>query len=213
MLRDLPDDVADLVAGASRRRRYPANEVIVREDDPSDSVHVITRGHVAIMIATPLGRQLTYTILGPDESFGELSVLSDSPRTATARALDATETLALHRTDLDRLRREHPRVNDAMIRVLCAQVTRLSARLAEHLYLPVEARVRRRLLEVCHVYETATIPLSQDDLAELAGAARATVNRVLRQDEADGVVTLSRRQITVLDRAGLTRRAQVDERG
>jgi len=212
MLRDLPEDVAGLVAGVSRRRRYLANEVIVREDDPSDTIHVIRRGHVAIVIATPLGRQLTYTILGADDSFGELSVLSDSPRTATARALDATETLALHRVDLDRLRREHPRVNDAMIRVLCAQVTRLSARLAEHLYLPVEARIRRRLVEVCRVYDTPAIPLSQDDLAELAGAARATVNRVLKHDEADGIIALGRRLITVLDRDGLVRRARVEDR-
>jgi CRP/FNR family transcriptional regulator, cyclic AMP receptor protein len=216
MLGDLPEDVAALLIGASRRRRYAANEVIVREGDPADSIHLIRRGHVAIMVTTPLGHQLTFTVMGPSESFGELSLLSGGHRTATARALEATETLALHEAALNRLRRDHPRVNDALLRVLSAQVLRLSERLAEHLYLPVEARIRRRLLGLCAVYDeidgVTTIPLSQDELAELSGAARPTVNRVLRQDQVRGIVALARRRIAVLDREMLARQAQVSDR-
>lgn len=213
MLGELPEDVAAVLIGASRRCRYASNEVIVHEGDPADCIHVIRRGHVAIMVTTPLGRQLTFTVMGPRESFGELSLLSGCHRTAIARALEATETLALDESALERLRREHPGVNDALLRVLSAQVLRLSARLAEHLYLPVEARIRRRLLDLCGVYDeiggVTTIPLSQDELAELCGAARPTVNRVLRQDQLRGIIQLGRRRIAVLDREMLGRRAQL----
>ena len=215
MLRDLPEDVAALLIGASRRRRYAAGEVIVHEGDPAESIHLIRRGHVAITVTTPVGSQLMFTVMGPGESFGELSLLSGRHRTATVRAVEATETLVLNDAVLDRLRRDDPRVGEAMLRALSTQVLRLSGRLAEHLYLPVEARIRRRLLDLCAVYEsidgTSTIPLSQDELAQLSGAARPTVNRVLRQDQDRGVVRLGRRRITVLDREALSRRARATD--
>jgi CRP/FNR family cyclic AMP-dependent transcriptional regulator len=212
MLRNLPEDIAALVLDASRRRRFAANEVIVHAGDPADSIHFVSSGHVAILVTTPLGHQLTFTILGPGESFGELSLLSGvSTRSATVRALDVTETLVLRHAELQRLRRDDPRVNDALLKVVCAQVLRLSARLTEHLYLPVEARIRRRLLFLCDLYQEdggkTIIPLSQDELAELAGATRPTVNRVLRQDEKLGIIVLARRRITILDRGALSRRA------
>jgi CRP/FNR family transcriptional regulator, cyclic AMP receptor protein len=213
MLRDLPGDVAELVVRACRKRQYAPNEAILHAGDHGDTVHMIVRGHVAIMITTPHGQQLAFSILGPDESFGELSLLLGR-RTATARALDTTETLALPAVELDRLRRAHPTVNDALLRVLSGQVRRLSDRLTEHLYLTVDQRIRRRLLDLCRVYgasgDRVTVPLAQEQLAELAGAARPTVNRVLRQDESRGIVKLDRRQIAVLDRDALGRLAQVE---
>lgn len=201
-----------MLIGASRRRRYASGEVIVHEGDPADSLHLIRRGHVAITVTTPIGHQLMFTVMGPGEGFGELSLLSGGHRTATARALEPTETLVLNEALLERLRRDDPSVGEAMLRALSVQVLRLSSRLAEHLYLPVEARIRRRLLDLCDLYEQVdgrtTIPLSQDELAELSGAARPTVNRVLRQDQDRGVVELGRRRITVLDRDALRRRAR-----
>jgi len=212
VLRNLPEDVVVLVERASRRRRYSANEVIFHEGDPADCLHIVTKGHVVIVVNTPLGQQLAFKIHGPKESFGELALLSGQPvRSASARALDATETLALHGTDLLALRRDHPRVNDVLLRLVTEQVLRLSNQLTEFLYLPVESRVRRRLLDMCRVYdsdgERTLIPLSQDELAGLAGAARATVNRVLRQDEGAGIVALERRRVIVLDQDRLRHRA------
>jgi CRP-like cAMP-binding protein len=205
--------MATLVVSACRRRRFVPNEVICHAGDPADSLYILRSGHVAILFNTPLGQQLTFTILGPGESFGELSLLmgKDGVRSATARALDATELLALKGSDLERLRRENPRLSDSLLKVVCAQVLRLSAQLAEFLYLPVETRIRRRLLDLGELYEETNrktvIPLSQDEIAALAGAARPTVNRVLRQDERQGIVALHRRQVTILDRGRLRTRA------
>jgi CRP-like cAMP-binding protein len=212
VLRTLPEAVAVLVERASRRRRYSANEVIFHAGDPADCLHIVTRGHVAILVTTPLGQQLAYTIHGPKESFGELALLSGQPyRSATARALETTETLVLRAADLQALRRDHPNLNDVLLQVVCQHVLRVSNQLTEFLYLPVESRVRRRILDLCGKYAAddgrTVIPLSQDELAALAGAARATVNRVLRQDETAGIVALERRRVIVLDQNRLRVRA------
>nr|MDQ6900364.1 Crp/Fnr family transcriptional regulator [Candidatus Dormibacteraeota bacterium] len=114
-----------------------------------------------------------------------------------------------------RLRLQNPEVSEILIQLLVRRVLRLSQHLREVLHVPVEARIRRRLLELAALYGSSApgtvIPLSQDDLAGLSGAARATVNRVLREEERRGVVSLKRRRVTILDPGGLRRGAQIDD--
>jgi CRP-like cAMP-binding protein len=88
----------------------------------------------------------------------------------------------------------------------------LNDRLLEALYVPVDKRVRRRLAELVELYaegggEPTTVPLTQETIAELAGATRPTVNQVLREEERRGTIELARGKIRVLDLAGLARRA------
>jgi CRP-like cAMP-binding protein len=100
------------------------------------------------------------------------------------------------------------------VRILAARVARLSNRLQEALYVAVDTRVRRCVLEVAKLYGGApgtVIPLTQDDLAGIAGTARATVNRVLRQEELHGSLRLGRHRVTVIDPEGLARRAELED--
>ena len=83
----------------------------------------------------------------------------------------------------------------------------MSARLIEALFMPSEARVLLRLLALVDQYPGGDIPLSQADLAELAGVGRSTTNRTLRDAESSGMVALSRGAITVLDVDALRKRA------
>ncbi len=97
-----------------------------------------------------------------------------------------------------------------LIALLTAQIRRLSAQLLDALYTPADSRVRKRLLELADTYGAADgdvlVPLRQEDLAELAGTSRATVNRVLREEAARGTVRLERGRTRVLDRARIAER-------
>ncbi len=203
------------VFGLARRHRYPAGEAILHEGDPADSVHLILKGRVASVVNSRFGQHLTFSVMGEGELFGELALLSaEGQRSATIRALEATETLKVGREEFQRLRLQNPEVSEILIQLLVRRVLRLSQHLREVLHVPVEARIRRRLLELAALYGSSApgtvIPLSQDDLAGLSGAARATVNRVLREEERRGVVSLKRRRVTILDPGGLRRGAQID---
>lgn len=216
MARSLLDDLdgvdrRDLVA-ASRRRRFARNEVLFHEGDPGDSLHVVVKGYVAIRSSTELGDVVTLSVLGPGEAFGELALLSeDSTRSASAVALDAVETLSWRRNQVEELRSSSPDVDRFLIEILSEQVRRLSGRLVEALHLPVELRVLRRLAGLVDLYdpssEVAVVPVTQEDLASLAGTTRPTANRVLKEVEGAGLLELSRGRITVVDRDGLARRA------
>jgi CRP/FNR family transcriptional regulator, cyclic AMP receptor protein len=194
----------------ARRHRYAPGEVVFHEGDPADSLHMIASGRVSIGLTTSYGNQVTFAIESQGEVFGELALLSpDSRRTATVTALERTETLAIHHDDFERLRRDQPQVTEALLRILSARVRMLSERLMEALYVPAEVRVLRRLLEVAETYSpAAVVPLTQDQLGDLAGTARATVNRVLRREAARGTIKLERGRITILNRGAIATRAR-----
>jgi len=195
----------------ARRRRFDAGEVVFHAGDPADTLHLILSGRFAARVTTEFGDIATLNVLGPGDFFGELALLSPrAPRSATIVALEKGETLSVHELDFGRLRTERPETADVLIAILAAQVRRLSMHLAEALYVPADTRVRRRLLEMTEIYgegEEVTVPLTQEELASLAGTSRATVNRVLREEEEFGTLRLSRGRSTVTDAVGLRRRA------
>lgn len=212
LLNDLDGvDRQELVA-ASRRRRFARNEVLFHEGDPGESLHVVSKGYVAIRSSTQLGDVVTLAVLGPGQAFGELALLSDDAlRTASAVALDKVETLSWQRRQVDALRTSSPDVDRFLIELLVEQVQRLSGLLVEALHLPVEARVLRRLSALAELYDPSvdavSVPVTQEDLASLAGTTRPTANRVLKEAESKGLVELARGRIVVADRAALAKAA------
>jgi CRP-like cAMP-binding protein len=211
LLEVFDDDERRALMGVARRRRFARNEVVFHDGDPGDTLHLVTKGRFAIRITTPLGDVATLRVLGPGEHFGELAVLAPGPRRGTLVALESAETLSLHRDDLDRLRTTMPKVNDMLMTALVVEVRRQAVALVDALYVPADRRVWRRLHELTQQYgrdAPVTIPLTQDDLAQLAGTTRPTANRVLRAGVNDGVVRLARGRIEVHDLDALARLAR-----
>jgi CRP-like cAMP-binding protein len=194
------------------RRRFRRGETLFHAGDLGDTFHFLEKGHIAIRITTPLGDGATFTVLAPGDAFGEQALLHEtSRRAATAVALDAVETRALHRDEFEALRRANPEVDRLLVTMLAASVRNLSEQLVESLFLPVEKRIARRLLALVAQYDNGhdtTIPLTQDDLASLAGTTRPTTNRVLRGAEADGILAIGRGRVEILDVERLARWAR-----
>jgi CRP-like cAMP-binding protein len=191
---------------AGRRRKFSRGEVVFHEGDPGDSVHRVTIGRFAARITTPLGDVATFAVHGPGEVFGLLAVLHpDARRTATVLAIERAETLAIPKSVFMRLKAAHPPVASAVEQLLVEMLAASSGRLVEALYTPVHLRVRARLRDLARIYagcggEPVTIPLSQEDLAGLAGTTRETVNRVLQDEQERGAITLARRRITIIQK-------------
>jgi CRP/FNR family cyclic AMP-dependent transcriptional regulator len=202
-----PEDVAELTERA-RRRRFAAGEVVFHAGDPADTLHLVRSGRFAVRITTEFGATATLNVVGPGGAFGELALLTpDAPRSATVAALEEAETLSIHQLDFTRLRARRPQTDALLVGVLAARVRELSEQLVEALHIPAETRVRRRLLDVAAGYGEV-VPLTQEELASLAGTSRATVNRVLREEQERGSVELSRGRTTLVDADALASRAR-----
>jgi CRP-like cAMP-binding protein len=171
----------------------------------------MVKGKAAVSMTSPYGSDVTFVLLKPGDVFGEHSLLNPgSLRNATVTAIEPTETLSVSHRTFNHLRSKHPGVAWVLAKLLAEQLKRTNSRLVEALFVPVDVRVMRRLVELAETYgdgNSAVIPLTQEGLANLAGSTRATVNRVLRREENRGSLRLDRSRITILDRASLARRA------
>jgi CRP-like cAMP-binding protein len=211
LLHPLDQDERRMLIEAGRRRKFARGEVVFHDGDPGDSLHLVVRGHFAIRIGTPLGDVATLRVVGPGAHFGELAVLSPAPRRGSVVALEGGETLSLHRDDFVRLRATIPKIDEVLIEALVAEVRRLADALVDALYVPVEQRIWRRLHELVELYGRdvpVVIPITQDDLAQLAGTTRSSANRVLRPAADDDLIRLARGRIEVLDVDALSRLAR-----
>lgn len=193
------------------RRRYDRGQVIFHEGDPAGSLHLLDKGRVAIRLTTPVGEVGTLDVLQVGDTFGEQALVDGvGERTATVTAIERVETLALDRSSFDRLREQHPGVDRFLLMVVAARLQFTSRQLLDALYLPAELRVMRcvaRMHGMFCVERGDTIPLTQAEIASMAGVTRSTANRVLKHAQIDGVLSVGRAQIDVLDAPMLRRQA------
>ena len=209
LLDRLTDADRQALWAVMRRCRFGRGEVVFREGDLADSLHVIVKGHIAARVTTPGGDTVILRVMGRDDLVGDYAVTSDAPRAATAVTLDVAETMVLHRDDFARLRREQPQIDQFLLDAALHEVRRLSAALVDALHVPAERRVLRRLFEVAALWPPGEpLPLSQQDIAQLAGVTRQSANRVLASAQADGLVSIGRGRVEVIDPAGLERAAR-----
>jgi CRP-like cAMP-binding protein len=210
VLASLPPDERRTLAAGLRRRAYRRDEVIVHQGDPANTLHLIAAGHASVRVTLPGGQFVVVGILGPGDAFGERALVGEpSSRGATVVALERCETRRSARTSSsasDGLSGRRPVPGRS-----AGRRVDLNTYLLETLFVPAERRVLRRLLELCELYpadgQGIVIPVTQETLASLAGTTRPTANQVLRRLVAGGMVTVSRSQIVVLNRAGLRQRA------
>jgi CRP/FNR family cyclic AMP-dependent transcriptional regulator len=197
ILSPLPDDEKHALLALARRRRYARGEVVVHRDDTADTLHLVQAGCLAVRVLTPLGDMATLALVGPGGAVGEMGLVRcEHLRSATIQALEPSETRVLTRHTFDRLRREHPAIDALLVHILADRVAEMTDRLVDALYTPAPKRVAALIESLAERYcdgpGPTTIPLTQDDLASLAGTSRLTVSRVLRDMRARGAVEVRR---------------------
>lgn len=213
LLSTVPDEERRRVLSIARRRTFGKGEIVFHQGDPADSLHIVVRGRFAIESITPLGDRALVALRGPGDHFGELALLGDGERrSATVAALEASETRCVFRDSFAELRRTHPSVEQVLVEALASELRRTTRLLVEAYYVGAEKRVLRRLHEAADIYgedgRDVVVPLTQEQLADLAGTSRALVNRVLRREAARGTLELARGRTIIPDVAALEQRAR-----
>ena len=212
-VRGVSEPDVDRLLELARRRTFRRAEVIFHESDAADSVHLIQRGHVASQTTTEGGSTVTYRIFGPGEMFGLLGLQSGRPgRYGTVVALEPTVTHAISAERLREVWWADPAMTQLVVDLLATEIRTFAAALVEALFVPVETRVLRRIVALCALYgegmETVVIPLTQNDIAGLAGTSRATVNRVMKSLENVGAIRRRRSAFIVVDQKAVATAAK-----
>ena len=195
-------------------RRYQRGEVIFHEDDPADRMHIIVDGRVKISIASEDGRERDIALFQSGDCFGEMALLDGSNRSATATAVDATETMVLFRQGFLDFLGENPELAADVNTMLVQRLRNVNQMLGDMVFLDMPTRVAKQLLALAETYsedakpgDQIVVSLGQDELARLVGASRETVSRALNSYRRLGMLDTSHRRITITDLARLERMA------
>lgn len=207
----MDDDERRSVLAGCTRARFQNGAYVFHAGEAGDTLHMVTKGRVAVLAGGWGGDPITLAILGAGDVFGELAMLGDQRRTATIMAIEPTETMVLSLSDFERLRRRQPKLNDFLLRILAHQVQSLTRRVVEISEVPATKRVYRRLVEMADLFGVTTeeteVPVTQDQLASLACAQLRTVSKVLAEARRAQLIDTGRRRIRILDLDELRRRA------
>jgi CRP/FNR family transcriptional regulator len=211
----LGDDTAAVLASALTTRAVVRGHVVFSEGDTGDRLFIVIEGKVKISRAANDGRENLLTVLGPGEMFGELSLFDPGSRTATATAVTESTLASLDHDDLRPLLLDQPAVAVQLLRALAQRLRRTNEAMADLVFSDVPGRVAKALLDLAEKFgddESDGVrvrhDLTQEELAQLVGASRETVNKALADFASRGWLRLEGKSVVILDRERLARRAR-----
>jgi len=196
-----------------RRRRFKRGEVLFHEGDPGDALFIVASGAVKVVVPSEEGDEAILATLHRGDFLGELALLDGAPRSASAVALEPTEVLALPRDRFNALVASEPAIRDALLASLSAELRRLTAHVAELHFLDLTGRLAARLARLAEEQGDRAADgsvrldasLTQTDLAAMIGATRQSVNKLLGEFVAAGLLRLDRDAMVVTDIDALLR--------
>ena len=196
-------------------RHVSKGEVLFAEGDPGDRMYVIIDGKVKLGQTSSDGRESLLSILGPGEMFGELSLFDPGLRTSTATALTDATVLGLGNEQLRPWLTGRPEVAAALLQALAQRLRRTNEAMADLVFSDVPGRVAKALMDLGEKFGTVTPEgllvthdMTQEELAQLVGASRETVNKALADFAQRGWIRLESRQVLITDVERLGKRAR-----
>jgi CRP/FNR family transcriptional regulator, cyclic AMP receptor protein len=180
-------------------RKYPKNSILFMEGDMNGQLYVIQSGLVCIHTDDNEGRQLVLNYMGPGEYFGELSLLDDKPRSASATVVEEAVLLSISRDGFRAFMRERPELYETLMVELAGCIRTLTENVKDMALLDVYGRVAHTLERLCNPALEQTSPkLTHQDIANMVGASREMVSRVMKELVVGGYIEVRQKHIRIL---------------
>ena len=207
---------ADGLAKRLIMRKFSADQIIFHHGDPGGLLYIVSKGKVKITHSTLDGQEALLAILGTGDFFGELALLDNSSRSATAEAIEPTEALTLHREDFRRYLDSNPKFAMHVLQTLARHIRRLNSQISDIFFLDLPGRLARTLLNLAEKHGKMTtegikieLSLTQTDLAEMTGATRVSINKALGRFRRANWVQTKGRRFTIINKEALENLIQI----
>lgn len=194
---------------------FSRGDVIFNEGEPGDRLFIITSGKVKLGRRSPDGRENLLSVMGPSDMFGELSIFDPGPRTSGAVCVTDVRAYSMDRSALKDWIDQRPEIASQLLRVLARRLRRTNNNLADLIFTDVPGRVAKALLQLAQRFGTqeggalrVTHDLTQEEIAQLVGASRETVNKALADFAHRGWLRLEGKSVLISDSERLARRAR-----
>ena len=210
---DLSEEEIQALSSATKRRTFRSGEVIFHRDDPGQVLYMIKEGKVKICIISPDGQEVSLTVFGKGEVFGEFALLDGLPRSADAVALEKVECYTLQRSDFQNAILKNPKIAILVLEAMSKRLRNTNNMVEDLIFLDVYGRVAKKLLELADAHGVKTeegvvidVRLTQQELASMVGASRESVNKVLGYFTDKNFISTDKHRITIHRIADLKRR-------
>ena len=215
LFQGVAPEAREALASALQYGDYTRGETVFTENEQGDTLFIVLTGKVKVGRRAADGRENMLSVMGPSDMFGELSLFDPGPRTATATVLTDARLASLAHAALRPWLNDRPEIAEQLLRVLARRLRRTNDALADLIFTDVPGRVAKALLELAERFGTQEgegvrvhHDLTQEELAQLVGASRETVNKALADFASRGWMRVDSRAVTILDADRLARRAR-----
>ena len=217
ILRWMDAETRSAFTAATGRRRFHAGQTIYLQGDVGEEMYRIDRGAIRLSVTRPDGREVVLLFLQHGDCFGNSSLIDAGPRPQTAQAITEVELSVLDLAAFGRLRDAHRSFDDALLKLLAAQMRAATTQYADRSLDDLLSRVIARILMSSRTAgdekDSATkqpFRLSQSELAMMVGASRQHVNKVLKRLESANLIKIAYAGVHVVDIGGLHRLLEAD---
>ena len=211
----LDTEAAAALRSSLKERSISKGETLFLDGEPGDTMFLVIEGKLKLGQTSKDGRESLLAVLGPGEMCGELSLFDPGPRTSTATALTDAIVLSLGQEQLKPWLSGRPELAAALLQALARRLRRTNEAMADLVFSDVPGRVAKALMDLGEKFGEVTAEgllvshdMTQEELAQLVGASRETVNKALADFSQRGWIRLESRQVLILDVERLGRRAR-----
>ncbi len=215
----LSDEDIQAILELASTVRYPAKHMIFQAGEPGDTLLLVLEGRVKIFLASPEGKEAILSILEQGEMFGEMALLDGRARSANATTMEECRFLTIGQKDFLNFLEQHPKVALKLLAALSHRLRATNDRVGDLSFLNLPARLARILLNLGQQYGRSTsegivvgLKLSQEELGNLVGVSRESVNRQVRLWVEHGVLDYVHGTIILKNSDALFREALEAER-
>lgn len=202
LMSTMPQPALDDLVKFTTVARFEPHREIFSKGDPGDCLFGILTGRVRIFSTSPEGDEMLLNVLEAGELFGEIALLDGSTRTASAAAMEQADLMRIHRDHFLPYVRANPDLLLSMLTLLCNRLRWSSSMIEDTAFLPLPARLAKRLLMLGEHYrrpgtQDITVPLSQHELGSMVGVSRETTNKQLAIWRSAGIVETAPRTVII----------------
>ncbi|MFC1664243.1 Crp/Fnr family transcriptional regulator [Pseudomonadota bacterium] len=197
----LSEDLLGSIAIHGVVRNVPRNNILLHEGEQPDALYIVVTGKVKIYVGDVDGKELVLSILGPGGFFGEMAIIDGSPRSATVMSVEESTVVTIGKQDFLKCLREIPDLAFNLLVSFARRIRNVNDHVRDLALLDVYGRVARTLLRLAKPKENilVTDAITQQEIANMVGASREMVSRVLTNLKNDGFISIAGKQITICD--------------
>jgi len=196
-LEGLCPSLADGLTQIARSMNVPSGSILFETGDPGNGCYAVLGGTLKVSLISVEGDEQLLAVLGPGDLVGELALLDERPRSATVTALKDARLSFIEKSSFNRFADENPAIYRHMLSIVGKRLRNSNDVLAARSFLPLPGRVAQTLLQLSETFGKPLdggrmlihYKLSQSDIANMTGAARENVSRVLNDWKRGGIIS------------------------